>query len=145
MGVYLRPLFSDATIQVTCDYDITYSWYANSVQLDKEADCYLDAAVALYRYDGAFVPVSMLAFDGRTSLSVGALGELLFDFGSVTGPMKVPLQAPVSSEYFYFVVVSLTCQASGAGWPGSLAGASAIVTVPSITVTVTARPVVSLP
>jgi hypothetical protein len=65
---------------------------------------------------------------------------LKFNFISQTGPTWF-LEAPVSSANFYFVVISLSCSASGAGWPGSLAGSRAMVTVPSISVTVTGTPV----
>jgi len=47
---------------------------------------------------------------------------------------------PVSSDYFYFVTVSLICHAAGAGWPGSIATANASLRVPSITVEVTFQP-----
>jgi hypothetical protein len=145
IGVSLRPLFPDATIQVTCDYDITYSWYANSLDPGKEADCTLLPLLELYRYDGAFVQPPLTLSNFGPGLGGGVAGAMDFDFGSLTGALRPPQQASVSSEYFYLLVVSLTCIAEGTGWPGSLAGASAIVTVPSITVTVTGSPVGALP
>jgi hypothetical protein len=141
MGIYFRPLFSNATVQVTYDSEVAFSWYTNSIDFNKEADCYLSGGLQLYRYDGAFVPLS-LGGVGFIGLSEGSRNMLVFDFGSKVGGTW-PLVAPVSSAYFYFAVISLTCQACGAGWPGSIAGASATVTVPSITVNVTANPVVA--
>jgi hypothetical protein len=141
MGIYFRPLFTNATVQVTFDSEVVYSWYANSIDNNKEADAYVSGGLQLYRYDGAFVPLS-LGGVGVIGVSVGTHNTLWFDFGSKVDNTW-PLVAPVSSEYFYFAVISLTCQASGVGWPGSIAGASATVTVPSITVTVTANPVIA--
>jgi hypothetical protein len=134
MGVYFKPLFSEATVRIWFDSEIAFSWYVNSIQ-NKDATSRAQGLIQLFQYDGAFVQPSLRrgAFIGWNEI---AENELDFDFISETGPTWL-LEAPVSSSHFYFVVISLTCTASGAGWPGSLAGARAMVTVPSITVTVT--------
>ena len=137
MGVYFKPLFSEATVRISFDSEIAFSWYVNSIQ-NKDATSRAQGLIQLFQYDGAFVQPSLRrgAFIGWNEI---AENELDFDFISETGPTWF-LEAPVSSSHFYFVVISLTCTASGAGWPGSLAGARAMVTVPSITVTVTTAP-----
>jgi hypothetical protein len=138
MGVYFKPLFSNATARISFNSEIAFSWYVNSIQ-HKTAISRAQGLIQLYQYDTSFVQPSL-----RRGALIGwnesAENELDFDFISETGPTWF-LEAPVSSSHFYFVVISLTCSASGAGWPGSLAGARAILTVPSITVTVTAHPV----
>jgi hypothetical protein len=134
MGVYFKPLFSEATARISFDSEIAFSWYVNSIQ-NEVATSRAQGLIQLFQYDSAFVQPSLRrgAFIGWSEVAENALD---FDFISETGPTWF-LEAPVSSSHFYFVVISLTCTASGAGWPGSLAGARAMVTVPSITVTVT--------
>jgi hypothetical protein len=135
MGVYFKPRFSEATAVISFDSEIAFSWYVNSIQ-NKLAISEAQGLIQLFQYDGVFVQPSLRrgAFIGWSEV---AENELDFDFISEAGPTWF-LEAPVSSSHFYFIVISLTCTASGAGWPGSLAGARAMVTVPSITVTVTA-------
>jgi hypothetical protein len=139
LGVYFRPLFSDATVRISFDSEIAFSWYVNSIQ-KHDAISEAQGLIQLYEYDGAFVQPS-LSRGAFLGWSEDAVDYLDFDFVSEAGPTW-SLEAPVSSSQFYFVVISLSCTASGTGWPGSLAGASATVTVPSITVTVTANPIV---
>ncbi len=137
MGVHFKPLFSDATARISFDSEFSFSWYVNSIQ-NKLAFSRAQGLIQLFQFDGTFVPLRRGAFIGWNE---EAQNNLDFDFISETGPTWF-LEAPVSSSHFYFVVISLTCTASGAGWPGSLAGARAIVTVPSITVSVTGNPIV---
>jgi hypothetical protein len=141
MGVHFKPLFSEGTARISFDSEIAFSWYVNSIQ-NKVATSRAQGLIQLFQFDSAFVQPSLRrgAFIGWNEI---AENELDFDFISETGPTWF-LEAPVSSSHFYFVVISLTCTAGGAGWPGSLAGARAMVTVPSITVTVTANPVAQL-
>jgi len=141
MGVHFKPLFSSANARISFDSAIAFSWYVNSIQ-NKLAFSRAQGLIQLFQFDSTFVQPAL-----RRGVFIGwnevAQNELDFDFISETGPTW-SLEAPVSSNHFYFVVISLSCTASGAGWPGSLAGARAIVTVPSITVTVTANPVAQL-
>jgi hypothetical protein len=137
MGVYFKPIFSQATVRVSFESEIAFSWYVNSIR-NKEAISEAQGLIELYQYDGAFLPLRRGAFIGWSEVGLNSLD---FDFVSESGPTWF-LEAPISSSHFYFVVISLSCSATGAGWPGSLAGANATVTVPSITVTVTANPVV---
>jgi len=141
MGVHFKPLFSSANARISFDSAIAFSWYVNSIH-NKLAFSRAQGLIQLFQFDSAFVQPALRrgAFIGWNEV---AQNELDFDFISETGPTWF-LEAPVSSNHFYFVVISLSCTASGAGWPGSLAGARAIVTVPSITVTVTANPVAQL-
>jgi len=139
MGVYFKPLFNEATVRVTFESEIAFSWYVNSIR-NKEALSEAQGLIQLYQYDGAFVQPALRrgAFLGW---SEDGLNSLDFDVVNEVGPTWA-LEAPVSSNHWYFVVISLSCTASGSGWPGSLAGASATVTVPAINVEVTAKPVV---
>lgn len=139
MGVYFKPIFNEATVRITFQSEIAFSWYVNSIR-NKEAISEAQGLIELYQYDGAFIQPALRrgAFLGWGEVGLNSLD---FDVVSENGPTWA-LEAPVSSQHFYFVVVSLSCTASGSGWPGALAGASATVTVPSITVTVTAKSIV---
>ena len=139
MGVYFKPIFSQATVRVSFDSEIAFYWYVNSIR-NKEAISEAQGLIQLIQYNGgAFIqpPLAQGAFLGWGEVGLNSLD---FDIVSEAGPTWY-LEAPVNSSNWYFVVISLSCSASGTGWPGSLAGASATVTVPSITVTVTANQV----
>jgi hypothetical protein len=138
MGVYFKPMFREATARISFESEIAFSWYVNSIR-NKAATSRAQGLIQLYQYDGAFVQPALHrgAFIGW---NIYAENRLDFNAHSDAGPTW-SLEAPVSSNHFYFVVISLSCSAGGVGWPGSLAGASAMVTVPSITVTVTGKPV----
>jgi hypothetical protein len=135
MGVYFRPILGSATARVWFSSEIGLSWWVNSI--GPEACAGWQGLIELYQYNGAFTSLTRGAFLGGAEDAVNALN---FDFVSYPGPTWY-LKAPVSSEHFYFVVISLSCSATGAGWPGSLAGAITSVIVPSITVEVTWTPV----
>lgn len=137
MGVYFKPMFSQAKARITFESDLAFSWYINSIR-NKSGFARAQGMIRLYQYDGAFVQPSLQsgAFIG---FGISAENEIKFNAYSNSGPTW-SLEAPVSSNHFYFVVISLECSANGAGWPGSLAGVNARVTVPSITVTVTGDP-----
>lgn len=107
----------------------------NSIH-SKESLAEAQGLIELYQYDGTFVQPALRrgAFLGLSEVGFNSLD---LDVVSEAGPTWY-LEAPVSSDNFYFVVISLSCTASGFGWPGSLAGVNAMVTVPSITVTITA-------
>ena len=139
MGVQFKPIFSQATLRVSFESEIAFSWYVNSIQ-NKESISEAQGLIELYQYDGAFIQPSLRrgAFLGWSEVG---LNNLDFDFVSEAGPTW-SLEAPISSSHWYFVVISLTCSATGTGWPGGLAGANATVTVPSITLAVTANPLV---
>jgi hypothetical protein len=137
MGVYFKPIFNEATVRVSFQSEIAFSWYVNSIR-NKEAISEGQGLIELYQYDGAFLPLRRGAFLGWAEVGLNSLD---FDFVSEAGPTW-SLESPISSSHWYFVVISLSCGATGTGWPGSLAGANATVTVPSITVTVTANSVV---
>jgi hypothetical protein len=132
LGVYFKPLFGQATAQISFDSEIAFWWYVNSIR-SKISIAEAQGLIELYQYDGAFLQPALRrgAFLG---LSVDGYNSLDFDVVSETGPTWY-LEVPVSSANFYFVVISLTCTASGFGWPR---GVNAVVTVPSITVTITA-------
>lgn len=135
LGVYFKPLFGQATVRISFDSEIAFYWYVNSIR-NKISLAEAQGLIELYQYDGAFIQPALRrgAFLG---FSVDGYNSLDFDVVSEAGPTWF-LEAPVSSNNFYFVVISLSCAASGFGWPGSLAGVNATVTVPSITVTITA-------
>lgn len=139
MGVYFKPIFNAATVRISFESELAFSWYVNSIR-NKEAISEAQGLIELYQYDGTFVQPALRrgAFLGWGEVGLNSLD---FDFISEAGPTW-SLEAPISSSHWYFVVISLSCSATGTGWPGSLAGASATVTVPSITVTVTANPLV---
>jgi hypothetical protein len=139
MGIYFKPIFNEATVRITFQSELAFYWYVNSIR-NKEAISEAQGLIELYQYDGAFVYPALArgAFLGWGEVGLNSLN---FDVISENGPTWA-LEAPVSSQHWYFVVISLSCTASGSGWPGALAGASATVTVPSITVTVTAKSIV---
>ncbi|HYM36077.1 MAG TPA: hypothetical protein VET48_11810 [Steroidobacteraceae bacterium] len=138
MGVHFKPKFTNAIARISFSSEFSFSWYVNSIQ-NKPAFSRAQGLIQLFQFDDTFVQPSLRrgAFIGWNEEAVNSLD---FDFVSETGPTWF-LEAPVSSAHFYFVVISLTCTASGQGWPGSLAGAKAVVTVPSITVTISNTPV----
>jgi hypothetical protein len=137
LGVYFKPLFDQATVSISFDSEIAFWWYVNSIR-SQISIAEAQGLIQLYQFDGEFFLLREAAFLG---LSVDGDNSLDFDVVSEAGPTW-HLEAPVSSNHFYFVVISLSCTASGVGWPGSLAGVYAMVTVPSITVTVTADQIV---
>jgi hypothetical protein len=141
MGVHFKPLFKNATARISFDSQLAFSFYMNSIR-DKIATARGQGLIQLFQFDSAFVQPALQrgAFIGFNQI---AENELDFDIHSDAGPTW-SLQAPVSSDHFYFVVISLSCSASGAGWPGSLAGSKVSVTVPSITVTITGEPLLQL-
>lgn len=138
MGVHFKPLFKNATARVSFDSQLAFSFYMNSIR-NKIATASGQGLIQLFQFDNTFVQPALQrgAFIGFNQI---AENELDFDIHSAAGPTW-SLQAPVSSDHFYFVVISLSCSASGAGWPGSLGGSKVSVTVPSITVTITGEPV----
>ena len=133
LGVYFKPLFNQATARISFDSELAFYWYVNSIR-NQLSLAEAQGLIELYQYDGAFTLLRVGAFLG---LSVDGYNSLDFDIVNEPGPTWY-LEAPVSSNHFYFIVIRLSCTAFGAGWPGSLAGVNATVTVPSITVTVTA-------
>jgi hypothetical protein len=136
LGVYFRPMFGSATATISFDSQLAFSWYVNSIH-NSEAYSQGQGLIQLYQYDGTFDEPS-LRRGAYLGWSEDAINGLDFDIVSEAGPTW-SLEAPVSSSHFYFVVLRLSCEASGSGWPGSLAGANAVVTVPSITVNINAN------
>lgn len=137
-GVSFKPLFPQATVRVTFDSQLFFWWYVNSIH-GKECSSGGQGLIELYQYNGAIVepPLQRGAFIGW---GVVGLNSVDFDVVNEAGPTWY-LEAPVveSPDFHYVIVVRLECNASGTGWPGGIAGAKAIVTIPSITVTVTAE------
>jgi hypothetical protein len=142
LGVAFKPRFAEATVRITFQSQIAFWWYVNSIH-SKESTATAQGLIELYEYDGAFVRPALRrgAFIG---FGIVGLNDLDFDVVNEAGPTWA-LEAPVTSSLWYFIVISLTVSASGTGWPGGLAGVNASVTVPSITASITANPVVSLP
>ncbi len=138
MGIHFKPLFKEATARISFDSQFAFSFYVNSIR-NKIANARAQGLIQLFQFDTGFVQPSLRrgAFIG---FNESAQNELNFNVHSEVGPTW-SLDASVSSDHFYFVVVSLTCSARGEGWPGSLAGAKVMVTMPSITVTVTGKPI----
>ena len=138
MGIHFKPMFSEAKARISFESEFGFSYYVNSIR-NKVATARAQGLIQLFQFNGSFVHPSLSrgAFIGY---SMVAQNELKFNFISETGPTWV-LEAPVSSANFYFVVFSLSCSASGAGWPGSLGGSRAMVTVRSISVNVEGTPV----
>jgi hypothetical protein len=136
MGVHFRPMFGPATARIWFDSEIAFSWWVNSIGPQAMSEAH--GLLQLYQYDGAFTFLTEREFTGWRET---AQNQLNFDFGSTPGPTWY-LESPVSPSHFYFVTMRLRCRASGAGWPGSLAGANLSITVPSITVEVTMNPIV---
>src|SRR5262249_24467606 len=50
MSVYFRPLFTNATVQVTHYSEVAFSWYANSIDVNKEACSFVSGWLQLYQY-----------------------------------------------------------------------------------------------
>lgn len=137
LGVFFKPLFDNAKARITFESSFAMSWYVNSIQ-NKVASSRAQGLIRLMKMDGAFQQPSLQvgAFIGWNE---SAENELDFHAFSSAGPTWA-LEATVDSNHFYLVVITLECSASGAGWPGSLAGAKAVVTVPSISVHITGQP-----
>jgi hypothetical protein len=139
LGVVFKPIFNQATVRISFVSQLSFWWYVNSIQ-NKESVSEAQGLIELYEYDGAFIRPALRrgAFLGWSEVGFNSLD---FDVVNEAGPTWT-LEAPVTSSLWYFIVVSLSCSASGTGWPGGLAGANATVTVPSITATITADSVV---
>lgn len=137
LGVFFQPKFPQANVRITFASQIFYSWYVNSIHSQKSVS-EAQGLFELYKYDGAFLqpPLQSKAF---LCWSETGMNSVDFDVVNQAGPTWA-LEAPVifNPNLWYAIVVRLTSCASGTGWPGSLAGANATVTVPSITLTVTA-------
>jgi hypothetical protein len=138
MGVFFKPMFDHGHARITFDSSFAWSWYVNSIH-NKLAFSRAQALIRLMQLDVAFQQPSLAlgAFIGWNEV---AENELDFNALSSAGPTW-SLEAPVNANHHYLVVISLECTASGAGWPGSLAGARAVVTVPSISVHLTGYPI----
>jgi hypothetical protein len=137
LGVFFKPMFDNAKARITFDSSFDFAWYVNSIQ-SKLAHSRAQGLIRLMQFDGAFQQPSLAsgAFIGWSQVAENALDFHVF---SSAGPTWA-LEAAVNSHHFYLVVITLECSASGAGWPGSLAGAKAVVTVPSISVHITGQP-----
>jgi hypothetical protein len=136
-AVRFKPMFDNATARITFESNFAWSYYVNSIR-NKPAYARAQGLIRLMEYDGYFVQPSLQqgAFIGY---SMSAENELKWNAYSSAGPSWV-LEAKVNSNRHYYVIVSLECSAGGAGWPGSLAGSRAVVTVPSISVQITGQP-----
>jgi hypothetical protein len=137
LGVAFQPIFNKATVRITFDSQISFWWYVNSIH-GKESIAAAQGLIQLFEYTGSFIrpPLAEGAFLGFDEVGLNSLD---LDVVNEAGPTWA-LDATLSSEWWYFIVVSLTCSANGTGWPGGLAGVSASVTVPSITATITSIP-----
>jgi hypothetical protein len=137
LGVFFQPKFPQANVRISFASQLFYSWYVNSIH-GKESNSEAQGLLELYEYDGAFLqpPLRSRAF---LNFSETGMNSVNFDVVNEAGPTWA-LEAPVifNPNLSYAIVVRLTCCAGGTGWPGGLAGANATVTVPSITLTVTA-------
>src|SRR5262249_43227380 len=54
LGVYFKPLFTNATARVSFGSEIAFSWYVNSIQ-SKLATSRAQGLIQLFQYDHAFV------------------------------------------------------------------------------------------
>jgi hypothetical protein len=136
-AVRFKPMFDNATARITFESNYAWSYYVNSIR-NKPAYARAQGLIRLMEFDGHFVQPS-LQLGAFIGYSISAENELKWNAISTTGPTWA-LEAKVNSNRHYFVVISLECSASGAGWPGSLAGSRAVVTVPSISVQITGQP-----
>lgn len=136
-AVQFRPMFDNATARITFESNFAWSYYVNSIR-NKPAHARAQGWIKLIEFNGTFVQPS-LQLGAFIGYNVGAENELKWNAISSAGPTWA-LEAKVNSNRNYFVVISLECAASGAGWPGSLAGSRALVTVPSISVQITGQP-----
>jgi hypothetical protein len=136
-AVQFKPMFDNATARITFESNFAWSYYVNSIR-NKPAYARAQGLIRLMEYDGHFVQPS-LQLGAFIGYNMSAENELKWNAISATGPSWA-LEAKVNSNRNYFVVVSLETSASGAGWPGSLAGSRAIVTVPSISVHISGEP-----
>jgi hypothetical protein len=137
LGIFFKPNFPHATAKVSFDASFLWSYYVNSIR-NKKAIAQAQALLELYEYTGTFIdpPLAHWTFIGFSAEGYNDLG-----FDARSGPVPAfSISATVNSKTFYAVVVRLTATASASGWPGSLAGASAMVTVPSIQVDITSIP-----
>jgi hypothetical protein len=140
-AVRFKPMFDNATARITFESNYAWSYYVNSIR-NKPAYARAQGWIRLMEFDGHFVQPS-LQLGAFIGYSISAENELKWNAISSAGPTWA-LEAKVNSNRHYFVVISLECSASGAGWPGSLAGSRAVVTVPSISVHITGQPLLQL-
>ena len=136
-AVRFKPMFDNATARITFESNYAWSYYVNSIR-NKPAYARAQGWIKLIEYNGYFVQPS-LQLGAFIGYNISAENELKWNAISSAGPSWA-LEAKVNSNRHYYVVISLECSASGAGWPGSLAGSRALVTVPSISVQITGQP-----
>lgn len=144
-GVFFQPKFPQATVRISFTSLIIYWWYVHSVH-GKQAVSQAQGVIELRDSFGGPPVNPPLRSRAFLNFSETAMNSQNFDVVNEAGP-RWSLEAPVtmSENNTYYIVVKLTCSASGTGWPGALAGANAIVTVPSITLTLTATRATSNP
>ncbi|MGC2123844.1 MAG: hypothetical protein WA652_13420, partial [Xanthobacteraceae bacterium] len=140
LGISFKPAFALAAVSISFDSEISFSWAVNSIH-GEVSDSSAQGFIELYRYDGAFFLERIGSWMGWDIIG-DSFNPLDFDVFTGPGPTW-SLEGQVSSENFYFVVIRLSCSASGQGWPGSLATTSAMITVPSITVTLSSIPIIT--
>jgi hypothetical protein len=136
MAIYFRPLFGPARVRIHADMDIDFAWWVNSL-----GPAAISRAQGLMRVyvDNTFEVAARAAFLGWSIYKENALD---FNFGSYPAP-SWSLSLEVSRKHYYLVVFSLSCFASGSGWPGSLAGSQVSMRIPSVTFDVEWIPVVA--
>ncbi len=143
MGIYFHPLFGPAILRVWANPAFAFSWWANSISAASPAGSFGHGWLEIWILQAGGSGPLYWRFQDFASWDVYAKQELEFDFGSNPGS-AVFGQLQVDPSYVYGLSVSCECEATGSGWPGSLAGANLSITVPSITFEVDLMPVVEV-
>jgi len=140
VGFYFRPV-TPGTLRVWASPTYSFEWWTNSLPASPVRSF---GSVELTVY-GMDVPSHVASSAGANYKLWNQLnpGQVQFDFGfDVQNPLSVQLDVDPSQVYLVFVAVD--AHVEGVGWPGSLAGAVASATVPSIRYEFEMRPVLQV-
>jgi hypothetical protein len=137
VGIFFHPM-TQGTLTISASPTYSFQWSTNSLNSSYVTS---SGSVGLTIY-GMNDMAQILATAGNLYENWQELtaGQLNFDFGfDVHKSLSVSLEVTPSLVYICFVEVN--ANVVGMGWPGSLATAMAVATVPSISYTFEALPV----
>jgi hypothetical protein len=130
VGIYFHPM-AVGTLRVSASPAFAFQWWTNSLNAQSPVRSFGSGGLTVYSLDleghiGGLAGANVDIWDEE------ATDQIQFDIGSsVQIPVSVQLQVTPSLVYLLFV--SVDAHVEGIGWPGSLAGSVASMTLPSIT------------
>jgi hypothetical protein len=135
VGILFHPI-SDGILRASAAPTSSFQWSTNSLG-SSEVSSQGTVALEIFALEpqttqpGDFLNVGSVAAIGK-NWRERETGQIRFDFGSNV-QSALSTQMNVSRHLLYVVFVSVNCNVTNVGWPGSLASSAMSVTVPSIT------------